>query len=567
MKKLTALCLSVILAAGMLSGCGTYQNNDTTTSDSSSKESSSASSEPTETSATSDDFSMAYNGVVTLNPIMAQSSNDYNMFYLTQLALVRYYGDQIINDGAESYDVSEDYTVYTFHLRDGLTWSDGVALTAKDYEYAFYCLLNPEMGSPSANSWFAVKNSAAYNKGDITNWEEVGVKALDDKTLEVTLEYPSTTFEKTLAVRGLYPLRQDFVEQIGQDKLGSSVDTMLYSGPYVITSWVLESSMELVKNDSYWDSANSFPTKNLHLIEVKDINTKVAMFENGEVDAIEQISSQYYDYLSEYLYTKTGGGIMFLWYNQQGTSEDTAKLLSNTNFRQALNYGFDRQATVQAVDKENNPYNRLVDSNFVTEDGKNVADEYSVNGAPLNGDIEKAKEYLNKALEELGYSDVSQLPTLSLVTWDAPSQKLLLETIIDQWKQNLGVTNVQLNQYVIGTAIGNFYSLDYDIFCITWETDVLSTDIMEAFVTGGEVNYGIWKNEQYDTLVAQAIAEIDPVKKATLAQQAEQIFLDDGGVQPIYETSTTSAVQTYVEGFQMSGISSGYQFNNLVVNK
>ena len=174
---------------------------------------------------------------------------------------------------------------------------------------------------------------------------------------------------------------------------------------------------------------------------------------------------------------------------------------------------------------------------------------------------------LAKAMEELGYSDVSELPQLSLVTWDASEQKLLLETIIDQWKQNLGLTNIQLNQYVIGTAIGSFYDLSYDIFCITWETDVLPTDVMESMMTGGECNYGIWSDPEYDKLVEQAVLEIDPVKQAELTSQAEQIFLDDAGIVPIFENSNTSAVQSYVEGFQMTAINSGYQFNHLVVRK
>ncbi len=142
-----------------------------------------------------------------------------------------------------------------------------------------------------------------------------------------------------------------------------------------------------------------------------------------------------------------------------------------------------------------------------------------------------------------------------------------METIIDQWKQNLGLTNIQLNQYVIGTAIGSFYDLSYDIFCITWETDVLPTDVMESMMTGGECNYGIWSDPEYDKLVEQAVLEIDPVKQAELTSQAEQIFLDDAGIVPIFENSNTSAVQSYVEGFQMTAINSGYQFNHLVVRK
>jgi oligopeptide transport system substrate-binding protein len=291
------------------------------------------------------------------------------------------------------------------------------------------------------------------------------------------------------------------------------------------------------------------------------------MFESGEVDAIEEVSSQYYDYLQDYLYSYTGGGFMFLWFNQLGTSDETAALLSNTNFRQALNYGFDRSATVAAVDRMNEAYSRLVDSNFVGPNGGKFVDEYPVESAPLSGDVEKAKEYLALAMDELGYSDVSELPEVKLETWDATSQKLLLETIIDQWKQNLGITNIQLEQYVIGTAIGNFYSLDYDIFCISWESDVLPTDIMQAMMTNGEVNYGIWSDPEFDELVEKAVVETDPQKQAEYTAEAEQIFIDDAAILPLYENGNTSAVQSYVDGFQMTAISSGYQFNHLVVTK
>ena len=563
MKKRLALLLAGTMLLGALAGCSTYQDSGTSASPSPS----SSASGDSDATGISDDFTMAYNGVVTLNPIMSQSSNDFNVFYLTQIQLVRYYGDELQYDAAESYDVSDDYTVYTFHLRDGLQWSDGEPLTAHDFEYGAYCLLNPDMGSPAAYSWFAIKNASAYNSREVTDWADVGVKALDDTTLEITLEYPLNTFDRTIAVKGLYPLRQDFVESVGSEQLGSSVDTMLFSGPYVITDWVLENSMELTKNDLYWDSANSFPTKNLHFVEVDDDNTKVAMFENGEVDAIEQVSSQYFDHLSDYLQSYVGGGIMFLWINQQGTSPETAALLSNQNFRQALNYGFDRASTVTAVNRFYNPYNRLVDSNFTGPNGGKFVDEYPVDTVPLSGDVDKAKEYLALAMEELGYSDVSELPQLQLITWDASEQRLLLETIIDQWKQNLGLENIQLTQYVIGTAIGSFYDLSYDLFCITWVTDVLPTDIMEAMATGGEVNYGIWSDPAFDELVQQAVSEMDAETQAELTAQAEQIFLDDAAILPLYENGVTSAVQSYVEGFQMTAISSGYQFNQLVVHK
>ena len=515
---------------------------------------------------TAEDFTIAYNGIVTMNTLMSQSSNDHNIFYLTQLQLIRYYGGDIQMDGAASYEVSEDSTQYTFHLRDGLKWSDGVDLTAYDFEYSMKCILDPKAGSPAAGSWYAIKNAEAYSTGGGVTWADVGVKALDAKTIQFTLEYALSTFDRTIARKHIYPLRQDFVESIGMDKLGSSVETMLYSGAYAITDWVLESSMELVKNELYWDSANSFPVKNLHFLEITDPNTEVAMFESGEVDAIEQISSQYYDYLKDFQYKSTGGGFMFLWLNQNGNTEETGKVLKNINFRQALSYGFNREATCQAVNSATVAATRLVDPSFAGINGGKFVDEYPITSVPVTGDVEKAKAYLAKALEELGYSDVSQLPEMKLVTWDAAEQKLLCETIIDQWKQNLGITSIQLNQYVIGTAIGTFFDLTYDVFAITWESDVLPTDIMESMMTGGECNAGIWSNAEFDALVKAAVLELDPGKKAELTQQAEQIFMNDAGIIPVYLQGNIHAVKDYVSGFQIPA-GDGFEFNHLTVNK
>jgi len=514
-----------------------------------------------------DAFTMAYNGIVTLNPLMSQSSNDHNIFYLTQLQLIRYYGTNIQMDGAASYEISEDATQYTFHLRDGLQWSDGAALTAYDFEYSMQCVLDPVAGSPAAGSWYAIKNAEAYSTGaEGAAWEDVGVKATDDATLVFTLEYPLATFDATIARKHIYPLRKDFVESVGADKLGSSVDTMLYSGAYVMTDWVLESSLDLEKNDLYWDADNSFPIQSLHFLEIADANTEVAMFESGEVDAIEVISSQYYDYLKDYQYKTLGGGFMFLWMNQNGNTEESAAVMANENFRQALSYGFNREATCKAVNSATSAATRLVDPGFAGPGGGTFVDEYPIESVPAAGDTEKAKAYLAAALEELGYADVSELPEMKLVTWDSAEQKLLCETIIDQWKQNLGITSIQLNQYVIGTAIGTFFDLSYDVFVITWETDVLPTDIMESMMTGGECNAGIWSDPAFDELVEAAVLELDPVKKAELTQQAEQIFMDDAGIIPIYLQGTIHVVQDYVEGFQISA-ADGFEFNNMTIDK
>ncbi|MBO4992353.1 MAG: peptide ABC transporter substrate-binding protein [Firmicutes bacterium] len=547
MKKALALLLALVMMIGLLAGCGTTTGGGE---------------EPT---ATSDTFTMAYNGVVTLNSVMTQASNDHNVLYLLQTQLVRYYDGQVECDAAESYEMSDDALTWTFHLRDGLVWSNGEALTADDFVYGTRCLLDPELGSPQASSWFMIKNAEKFANGEV-GWEEVGVKALDEKTVEFTLENPLNSFDQTVACKHIYPLNQAFVETVGVNNLGSSVDTILYSGGYTMTEWVLESSITLEKNPAYWNAENQFPVQTIKLLEVEDPNTEVAMFENGEVDAIEEMAAQYYDYLSDYLYEVNGGGFMFLWMNTTGgTSDESAKVMANLNFRKALSYALDREGICQAVNSANAAATQPIDPNFPGLNGGSFVEEYPVESTPTSGDVAKAQEYLAKALEELGYTDASQLPAMNIVTWDTAEQKTLGEAITDQWKQNLGV-NVQLEQYVIGTAIGKFYEKSYDIFLITWETDVKPTDLLQAMTTTGEANPGIWSDPEYDSLVAQAIAELDKEKQAELTQKAVQVFVDDTAIVPLFLEGSVHAKKEYVDGFVI-GASDGFQFQNLVVNK
>jgi len=499
-----------------------------------------------------------------MNPIVSQSRPDHHVFYLTQAQLIRLYDGKIQCDAAESYEKNDDSTIYTFHLRRDLKWSSDTPLDAADFEYGVYCMLAPEFASPRSSQWYAIKNAEAFSIGEITDWSEVGVEALDNSTIQFTLERPMNDFDLTIANKHIYPINEAFVKSIGVDKLGSSVDTLLYAGPYVLTEWVLNSSMKFAKNDNYWGAAASFPTKNIQLLSIQDANTMVAMFENGELDAIIEIPDQYNDYLAEYRYSIAGGGFSFLWLNKQGRNDDAAALMGNINFRQALTYGFSRSSIFPSV-SANLPANFIIDTNFLSPSGNIFIDEYPINTVPLSGDIDKAKEYLSKAMSELGYNSVAELPVIDFVTYEYGTHKLLCETIIDQWKQNLGIESVKFTQYAIGILLEKFYNLDYDILSLPVETSVRPTDIMVSLMTGGEYNNGIWSNERFDSLVTQAVAELDPVKKAVLIQQAEQIFMDDAHLVPIYLEEHAHAIKHYVSGFKM-GATDGFEFQNLIVS-
>lgn len=570
MKKILAALLSGILTVSALSGCGTYTTDESTagsdsTAASESTASEDASGESQTTSGDGSTFTFIGGNPVTLNPILSQSTDDGNTFYLLQSGLFRYYRDEVYNEICDEYTVSDDGLVYNFHLREA-NWSDGTPITAEQFAYSIQCALNPEMGSPSASTYENVVGAMAYNSGE-GSWDDVGVKVIDDQNLEITLETPDDIFILTLATSGLYPLQQDFVEAQGE-KLGSSVDTMQYSGPYVLTEWKLDSSLTFTKNPEYWNADESFPVETVTLLKVDDANTTYSMFEAGEVDAIASVPAQYRDLLADYTTTQSGGdGLMYLWFNAGADETEGDRVMANDNFRLALNYALDRSSIMAAIDPMMQPYSRLMIPVYDGLNGGSYVDEYPIDCPPVEGDVEKAKEYLDLALEELGYSSVEELPEMNFVTWDADRQKLMCEAIIDQWKQNLGITSIQLDQYPIGTAIGMYMSNDYDIFAISLSASLSLEDSLENYVTGGDYNNGIWNCPEYDEIVAQLQTETDEATRFDLIQQAEQLLVTGSSIVPFYALTTTYAVQDYVDGFYMPTFGSGFQINELQINK
>ena len=570
MKKILAALLSGILTVSALSGCGTYTTDESTagsdsTAASESTASEDASGESQTTSGDGSTFTFIGGNPVTLNPILSQSTDDGNTFYLLQSGLFRYYRDEVYNEICDEYTVSDDGLVYNFHLREA-NWSDGTPITAEQFAYSIQCALNPEMGSPSASTYENVVGAMAYNSGE-GSWDDVGVKVIDDQNLEITLETPDDIFILTLATSGLYPLQQDFVEAQGE-KLGSSVDTMQYSGPYVLTEWKLDSSLTFTKNPEYWNADESFPVETVTLLKVDDANTIYSMFEAGEVDAIASVPAQYRDLLADYTTTQSGGdGLMYLWFNAGADETEGDRVMANDNFRLALNYALDRSSIMAAIDPMMQPYSRLMIPVYDGLNGGSYVDEYPIDCPPVEGDVEKAKEYLDLALEELGYSSVEELPEMNFVTWDADRQKLMCEAIIDQWKQNLGITSIQLDQYPIGTAIGMYMSNDYDIFAISLSASLSHENSLENYSTGGDYNNRIWNCPEYDEIVAQLQTETDEATRFELIQQAEQLLVTGSSIVPFYALTTTYAVQDYVEGFYMPTFGAGFQLNELQVNK
>lgn len=245
--------------------------------------------------------------------------------------------------GAESWESNEDGTVWTFHLRDN-TWSDGQPVTANDYVYSITRTLTPETGSPNSYLLTCIKNANAVLAGEMDP-SELGIKALDEKTIEFTLEQPTPYFMSLTDNRVMQPQRQDIVEKYGET-YGAEAANMVYCGPYKVESWTHNTGMVLVKNDSYWDKDNVNLTKVDYKI-MNDENTIFNSFTNKSIDSCGCGTPEWMEKFGamedvEYIHN-TSPSVRFHFFNTKDP------LFQNENIRKAFSLAIDREDVAKSI--------------------------------------------------------------------------------------------------------------------------------------------------------------------------------------------------------------------------
>lgn len=510
-KRVLAAFLSMAMVAGLATGCGTPGGGKSDGD-----------------SADGKVFRYAVNTLpTTLDPTKGQSIGDNEIQHAITEGLTRNTAGDVKPGIAESWDESEDGLTYTFHLRKDAKWSDGEPITAADFEYSWKRLVNPETASPYAFIGDCLKNGQAIEQGNM-DVEELGVKAVDDTTLEVTLEHPTSYFLSLIGSSGQYaPLRQDVVEEYGTDFAATS-EKNVYSGPFVMTSsednvWTFE------KNDNYWDK-DSIKLDKCELNYVENTDTQLSMYEAGDLDYV-QVPTAYVPDYKDKAEVFANGNVDFCYINEK--SDNPA--LSNKNFRLALNYALNR-----------NDYNKLANADTYTAfnglvfpglqaKGTTYGEAYDLNSYsyPLDGDQDKATEYLNAAMQELGVSNASDI-TVEVVTTDADSSKRIVETLQEQWQNALGI-NVKIRQVTYADIYGKvFPEHDYEIGYGGWGSDYDDPySYLELFKGDSSYNYSQYENPEVDQLLTASQDESDVDARMDHLNQAEQIILADGAFVPL----------------------------------
>lgn len=510
-KRVLAAFLSMAMVAGLATGCGTPGGGSSDGDSSDGKV-----------------FRYAVNTLpTTLDPTKGQSIGDNEIQHAITEGLTRNTAGDVKPGIAESWDESEDGLTYTFHLRKDAKWSDGEPITAGDFEYSWKRLVNPETASPYAFIGDCLKNGQAIEQGNM-DVEELGVKAVDDNTLEVTLEHPTSYFLSLIGSSGQFaPLRQDIVEKYGTDFAATS-EKNVYSGPFVMTSsednvWTFE------KNDNYWDK-DSINLDKCELNYVENTDTQLSMYEAGDLDYV-QVPTAYVPDYKDKAEVFANGNVDFCYIN----SKSDNPVLGNKNFRLALNYALNR-----------NDYNKLANADTYTAfnglvfpglqaKGTTYGEAYDLNSYsyPLDGDQDKATEYLNAAMQELGIANASDI-TVEVVTTDADSSKRIVETLQEQWQNALGI-NVKIRQVTYADIYGKvFPEHDYEIGYGGWGSDYDDPySYLELFKSDSSYNYSQYENPEVDQLLVASQDEADTDARMDELNKAEQDILADGAFVPL----------------------------------
>lgn len=560
MKKFLALILAAMMVASM-AACGSSEETNTNT------ESTGNNTESTTTAA-----AQYYNTYMSADPTsmdISRISDSYSAGVVNNVMepLVRMGetedGNYVIEPGdAATWESNDDATVWTFHLGDN-TWSDGQPVTAHDYVYSLQRSADPATGCP--NEYFLEPIAGYYEVRDGASLDTLGVKALDDKTLEITLSHPVPSYLDMCCGSVYYPIRKDAVEQYGE-QYGTEPSMVLTNGAYNFDSWTHNSSITLSKRDGYWN-ADAVQIENVTVHILGDSNTAYTMFEANQIDYVGTSTAEWvakFTAMEDVDYVKTmGSNTNYAFYNTQDA------LFQNANIRKAFNMATERQLF--------NEVNFGGRSNAATGWIPMSMSVGGVNYREYAGDLMQAmydeadaagmtaKDYLLKGMEELGLgNDPSTLDiTFSLAGTD-DWFRTLGEFLQQIYGEALGV-NLKIDFSEWGIFSSNLNTGNYQIGYMGWGAYYNDPyDMLSLFCSDIDAIQTKWVNTEYDELVKEAFQTMDADKRMEMYAEAERILLlEDCVVNPILFPSSNSFYRNYVQGYATLAFSNGgYQGMN-----
>lgn len=436
--------------------------------------------------------------------------------------------NEVIGGQAESWEASEDGLTWTFTMRDGLKWSDGTDLTAKDFEYSFKRMANPDTAAPYAETCLGMIDG--FDAAQAGDTDALNVKASDDgKTLTIVLSYPCSYFDKMAAFAAMSPVQQATVEANG-DSWCTSAETFVSNGPYMITDWTPSERIVLSKNPNYvggWDSSK-IVSDTITLLLLEDSSASFAAYNSGEAVLIKDVPTDEIPSLTKAedggdFYVDTILGTYYVSLNLQRDAFQDAKV------RKALSLAIDRDYVA----------NTIMQGTYSTADsivGPGIVDEngyFHDNGnAPyISADYEANLAEAKKLLEEAGYPNGEGYPTIEYSTNDAGYHVPLAEYLQQAWG-DLGIT-LTINKMEWSSFTPARRAGEYDVARNGWVMDYNDpSNMLDLFCTDNGNNDGKYSNPDFDAAI-EGSKVADSAEHFAQLHKAEDILMEDAGCLPI----------------------------------
>lgn len=441
--------------------------------------------------------------------------------------------------------ISSDQLTYTFHLRD-TKWSDGKPVRAQDFEYSWKRTLNPKTRSEYAFILFPIKNAEEYHLGKAKE-EDVGVKALDDKTLQVTLRAPTPYFTDLTAFSTYQPLRKDIVEKSG-DRYAQAPETMVYNGPFQLTEWKHDASLTMKKNPYYWDK-DRVKLETVEVKIIKEVSTGVNLYYTNLLDFtfLSQDFADLYRGKPDYTVIKQLS-TRYMELNQ------TQNFFKNRKIRQSIDYAINKRVLVGNVLNDGSiPAGGLVPPTIKANDHQSFR---SLSPIEPRYDPQKAKQLYQEGLKELGLT--KQPRVFEVVGDDTDRAKKLMEYLKEQLRVTLGM-EIKVTAVPFKQRLDRGKKQQFDLLIGGWNGDYNDPQTFtELFLSDSPFNRGKWANSRYDQLVKKAATHPDHKQRTQLQIEAEKILRKEMGVIPLYHEVSLAATKPFVKGMYWNLVGQSY---------
>jgi oligopeptide transport system substrate-binding protein len=445
----------------------------------------------------------------------------------------------LIPGAAARWEVSENGMLYTFYLQEKGRWSDGTKVTANDFVYAIRRALSPETASDYAFILWPIKNAEVFSKGQLKDPEKLGIKALDDKTLQIRLASPIPYFLGLLAHHMAYPVPHKAIKTHGN--AWTRPGKLISNGPYQLQEWVPQSHITLVKN-SHYREASKLPLDSVVYYPTEDINAALKRFRAGELDVTDDVPAEQIGWIKENL-PKAFRNSPYIGTYYYALNVMRAPFKDKPALRKALFLAIDRDILTEKVTRGG----EQPAWSWVPE-GINEYEQQSLKEKKLN---RKERQTLAKNLyEQAGYSRAKPLE-IELLYNTSDNHKKIAIAVAAMWKQVLGIkTHFRNEEWKV--YLNSRKQRDFTVLRAGWIGDYNDAySFLNLFKSDvGEMNPSGYRNSEFDGWLRKAEVEIDIKRRQMLMQQAEQRLLEDMPVIPVYFYTTQHLVNPKVKGWK-----------------